>query len=553
MVRTPLQTLAGQTFDLVIIGGGVTGANAAREAALRGLTVVLLEKEDFASGTSSRSTKLIHGGLRYLQAFEFKLVREACRERELMLKLAPHLSHPRPFIYVLYDGYPENMFMLNAGLTVYDIFSGNPFVRRHHMLGKRRLLEVEPYLNPAGLQGGGWYYDCLTDDARFTVDTVKGACEAGARAANYVQVTGLIHRDGRIDGVEVRDTLSGATASIYARQVVNTAGVWVDQVRFLESGVTSRMLRPSKGIHITLRKKDFPLKQAVFLRSPRDGRVVWPIPALNDDLVYIGTTDTDYNGPLDHVTATPEDIAYLLEVANFTIPGRNLGMEHIVASWAGLRPLIKPEGEMAASKVSREHQIFVSPGGLLNIAGGKLTTARVMGQQVIQRAVELLQHNGWTGRVSPSASHQTPLSGGDPGQVQQAEQRLGELTLPAETRRRWLDVYGGNALSLAEIAAKDPAAAQPYAAPGAPPESAPTLTPAEVRYAVQGEMAMTVTDFFTRRASVFYWLPDGGLSIVEPVAAEMGRLLGWDAAKRQDQVEHYRQWVQANRFMAEVM
>jgi glycerol-3-phosphate dehydrogenase len=304
MIRTPISELAKQTPDLIVIGGGVTGASAAREAALRGLSVVLLEKEDFASGTSSRSTKLIHGGLRYLQSFDFKLVREACRERELMLHLAPHLSHPRPFIYVLYDGYPENMLMLNAGLTIYDIFSGSPLKRRHHMLNRRKLLEVEPHLNPQGLKGGGWYYDFLTDDARFTLETVKGACEAGAYAANYVKVTGFVYAGERICGVQVRDELSGETAELQARQVLNTAGVWVDQVRFLEEGVSSRMLRPSKGIHITLRKSDFPLQHAVFLRSPRDNRVVWPIPALDEDLVYIGTTDTDYSGPLDHVTAT---------------------------------------------------------------------------------------------------------------------------------------------------------------------------------------------------------------------------------------------------------
>lgn len=544
MIRTSLKDLSGQTYDLVVIGGGITGANAAREATLRGLSVVVLEKGDFASGTSSRSTKLLHGGLRYLQSYEFKLVREACQERELMLRLAPHLAHPRPFIYVLYEGYPESMFLLNLGLTLYDLFSGNPLERRHRMLDAKKLLEVEPQLNPAGLKGGGRYYDFLTDDARFTLDTVKGACEAGALAANYMRVTGFLYEGERICGVRARDEISGEEGEIRACQVVNTAGPWVDQVRFLERGVTGRMLRPAKGVHITLRKRDFPLQHAVFVRSPRDQRVVWPIPALDEDLVYIGTTDTDYTGSLEDVTATPEDIAYLLEVANFTIPGRNLGPEHIVATWAGLRPLVKPDAEMAASKVSREHQIFLSPGGLLNIAGGKLTTARIMGKQVIQRAIELLEQNHGLRQVKPSTSHRVPISGGKAGEIHAAEQRLGELALNEEVRRRWLDLYGGNASHLAEIAARDPQAALPFEGNG---EERPALTPAEVEYTVREEMALTLTDFFTRRASVFYWTEDGGLSAASQVSRLMGGMLGWSEEERERQIREYMHWVQANR------
>jgi glycerol-3-phosphate dehydrogenase len=442
------------------------------------------------------------------------------------------------------------MLLLNLGLTVYDLFSGSPRERRHHMLNARQLLEVEPHLNPSGLKGGGWYYDFLTDDARFTLDTMKGACEAGALAANYTKVTGFVYDGERIAGVLARDELSGETGEIRARQVVNTAGVWVDQVRFLEAGVTSRMLRPSKGIHITLRKSDFPLEHAVFLRSPRDNRVVWPIPALDEDLVYIGTTDTDYTGSLDHVTATDDDIDYLLEVANYAIPGRNLGREHIVATWAGLRPLVKPEGEMAASKVSREHQIFLSPGGLLNIAGGKLTTARVMGQQVIQRAVELLQENHGLGEVRTSTSHLVPISGGEASAIAEAKQRLGGTRLPEAVRERWLGLYGGNARFLADIAYQDPAAARLLQAAGEEPENLPPLTAAEVRYAVQGEMAHTLTDFFARRASVFYWMEDGGLAAARQAAGIMGELLGWTEPEQERQIEAYRQWVNANRVQA---
>lgn len=541
MKRVGLSQLQGLTFDILVVGGGVTGAHAAREAALRGLSVVLLEKEDFASGTSSRSTKLLHGGVRYLQSYQFKLVREACRERELMLELAPHLAHVRPFIYVLYQGYPESSWLLNLGLTFYDLFSGSPLKRRHRMLNARRLLEIEPHLNPDGLLGGGYYYDFLTDDARFTLDTVKGACEAGALAANYMPVTGLLMENGRVSGVTAQDLLTGETGEVRARQVINCAGVWVDKVRFLEPGVTSRLLRPTKGIHISVRKSDFPLNHTVFLRSPRDQRVVWPIPALDEDLVYIGTTDTDYQGSLDHVTATEQDVDYLLEVANFTIPQARLDYRHIVGTWAGLRPLIKPEGELATSAVSREHKIFSSPGGLLNIAGGKLTTSRVMGQQVIDEAVRLLGINYGLKGVPASNSHRVPLSGGLASACAQAARELQALPLSEGVRRRW-QMYGGSGLKLAEIVRADPLAAQDLGQAG--------LTLAEVRYAVQEEMANTLTDFFTRRASIFYWTADGGLHSAQAAAAEMAPLLGWSAAETARQVEQYTAWVSANRFAA---
>ncbi|HYB28013.1 MAG TPA: glycerol-3-phosphate dehydrogenase/oxidase [Solirubrobacteraceae bacterium] len=540
MRRFALHEIEERIFDVAIIGGGVTGAAAAREAALRGLSVALVEKGDFASGTSSRSTKLLHGGLRYLESHEFKLVREACHERELMLKLAPHLSNVRPFIYVLYEGYPESMRLLSAGLSIYDLFSGNPLKRRHRMLSATALRELEPHLNPSGLVGGGLYHDFLTDDARFTIDTLKGAADAGALVANYMEVTGLLEANGKIAGVSVADHINAETGVVRARQVVNTAGPWVDTIRFLEDGVGERLLRPTKGIHIVVRKHDFPLRHAVFVRSPRDNRVVWPIPALDEELVYIGTTDTDYAGALDHVTATDDDIDYLLEVANFTIPDAALDRTHIVATWAGLRPLIQPEGSMAASSVSREQQIITSPRGLLTIAGGKLTTSRVMGRQVIDAAIERLGANFGLRGVPRSRSASVPISGGDPGELFHAHTRLAELAIDQGVRDRWR-VYGGNGRALADIAQADPAAAQDL--------GVKHLTLAEVRYAIQEEMALTITDFFARRASVFYWTEDGGLSVADAVADEMARLLGWSAERRDEQLATYREWVVANRFV----
>jgi len=538
MKRTPLTTLSAGRYDLLIIGGGITGASAFRDAALRGLKVALVEKNDFAWGTSSRSTKLLHGGLRYLESYQFRMVREACRERELMLKLAPHLAHPRPFMYLQYEGYPEGMLKLRAGLTLYDLFAGAPASRRHKMLGREATLELEPHLNPNGLKGCGYYYDFLTDDARVTIETVKGAVEAGGHAANYMEATGFVLENDRIAGARLRDHLTGEEGTLRARQVINCGGPWVDEVRFLEPTISDTRLRPTKGVHIVLSKADFPLNHAVFLRSPTDNRVVWPIPALDGDLVYVGTTDTDYHGPLDHVVATEADVDYLLAVANQTIPGRNLGRQHVISTWAGLRPLIAPADARDASAVSREHEIFTSPQGLLTIGGGKLTTARVMGQQVVDRAVALLADHGGPSQVLPSTTDRVPLSGGDPAQLSAARSRLSDLGMEPVLQERLLSLYGGNALSIGDTIAADPALGE---------ELGHGVTLAEVHYAVSEEMACTLTDFFTRRASLFYWLRDGGLDIAEPVAAEMATLLGWSDAEKETQLEQYRAWVAANR------
>ncbi|HEY4388822.1 MAG TPA: glycerol-3-phosphate dehydrogenase/oxidase [Ktedonobacteraceae bacterium] len=540
MKRFVLSNVKDQVFDIAIIGGGITGAAAARDAALRGLSVVVVEKTDFASGASSRSTKLLHGGVRYRQSFEFKLVREACRERELMLKLAPHLAHVRPFIYTLYKGYPESMWLLNIGLSIYDLFSGSPLKRRHRMLNVRKLLAQEPALKAQDLIGGGWYYDFLTDDARLTIETLKAASAAGAQIANYMEATGFVMQDRRICGVQVVDHISGERGAIRARQVINAAGTWVDQVRYLEEGVTGRIVRPTKGVHIVVRKKDFPLNHAVFIRSPRDNRLIWPIPALDDDLVYIGTTDTDYDESIDKVTATQEDIDYLLEAANYALPDAHLGYEHIVGTWAGLRPLIKLDGPLATSSVSREHQIFTSPGGLLTIAGGKLTTARVMGLLIVQAAIRLLEKNYGIKDVPASRTHQIPLSGGDVGALFAARRQAREMAISTAVKDRWLSHYGSNFTALSAIARTDPTAAQEL--------GEAHITLAEVRYALQDEMAVTVSDFFTHRASIFYWQPDGGLAIAEKVAAEMGEALNWNADEQKRQVEAYRDWVNANRF-----
>ncbi|AZQ78036.1 glycerol-3-phosphate dehydrogenase/oxidase [Flaviflexus ciconiae] len=325
MKRLTIPEAQGQDFDLIVIGGGITGASTAREAALRGLSVLLVEKNDLASGTSSKSSKLVHGGLRYLQTYQFHMVAESLREREKLVKTAPHLVKMRPFLYLVYEGDDYGKGMLNLGLTFYDVASGEWRKRRHSMLSKDEVLKLEPHISQEGLLGAGKYYDALTDDARLTIDTVKSAYEYGAQLINHAEVTDLILESGRARGVQVTDTITGESAEIRGRQVMSAVGPWTDRVRqFEHSTQKGPGLRPSKGIHIVVKKSDFPLNNAIFLTSPDDGRTVWPIPSLEEDLVYIGTTDTDYTGDLNHVVPEPEEIQYLLNVANKAIPTANL-------------------------------------------------------------------------------------------------------------------------------------------------------------------------------------------------------------------------------------
>lgn len=534
MRRATREELTAALFDVVVIGGGITGVATAREAALRGLSVVLVEKDDFAAGTSSRSSKLIHGGLRYLETYQFRLVAESLRERERALRIAPHLTEVRPFLYLLYRGYPESRWLLNLGLTYYDAASGEWRKRRHRMLSPRQVSEREPHLRQAGLRGAGLYYDVLTDDARLTVDTAKGAAEAGALMLNHAAVTALVLEGGAARGVTVTDRFTGESFDIHARQVLNATGPWTDSTRALENTEATHRLRPTKGVHITVRKSDFPLGTAVFLRSPDDNRVVWPTPSLEDDVVYIGTTDTDYHGDLDDVRPDERDIAYLLNVANHTIPAARLTADHVVGSWAGLRPLVAPPPGVSESNTSREHAITTGPTGMLTISGGKLTSNVIMAKQLVDTAQQAMGSGRGT-----FAAQGVPISGGDRQAAAAVLADAGRLGVPADTARLWQRRYGSNAGAVLDLWREDEANRQVIGARG--------LTRAELLYLIRQEMVQTVEDLLIRRTSVFFWDPRGGLDTVDEVAAELASELGWSAERTAQEVERYSALVAAHR------
>lgn len=539
MRRADLAALADTWFDLVVIGGGVTGAAAAREAALRGHRVLLAEGQDFAAGTSSRSSKLVHGGLRYLQTYQFKLVAQSVRERERALAMAPHLVTIRPFLYLLYDGYPEGPGLVHAGLTFYDAASGAWRRRRHRMLTARQVLEREPHLNPHQLRGAGLYYDALTDDARYTLALVQAAAEAGAGVINHAPVTGLLLDHGQARGVRIHDQQTDTCHTIHARQVLNATGPWSDQTRRLEQPDTTAHLGPTKGVHIAVRRTDFPLGTAVFLRSPDDHRIVWPTPSREGDTVYIGTTDTPYSEDLDDVRPDDTDITYLLNAANHTIPSARLTRRDIIGSWAGLRPLIAAKPGTSAGNTPREHDITTGPSGMITIAGGKLTSSRLMAAQLVDTAERALnpRHHG---RRHPAKTARTPLPGAAIDQLDTITADAHDAGVPPDVVTAWTRRYGSRARQLLQRWQQTSDSRHRYHLRG--------LTTAEIDHLVDHEMVHSINDLLIRRTGIFFWDPHGGLDHIEPIADRLTELLGWTPEQRQTQIDAYHQLVTQHRF-----
>ncbi|MDZ7290698.1 MAG: glycerol-3-phosphate dehydrogenase [candidate division KSB1 bacterium] len=529
-----LDRFAKEQFDVVIIGGGITGAGIARDAAMRGMKVALIEKGDFANGTSSKSSKMIHGGLRYLKQLDLKLVKESLRERETLLHLAPHLVHPVPYLIPSYKGRLEKI-ELQIGMIGYDILAGSKSLAHYQKLSADEIIREEPLLKRSGLHGGFVYYDCLVNDARLTLATLKSASEHGAVVANYVKCVGLETDNGMITGVHFQDVLGGGRGTIRAKVVVNATGPWTDTIRAF-AGENEKMLRPTKGIHVVVDREKLNVRHIVVI-STHDERMIFVVPL--GAFTYIGTTDTDYTGPLDEVYADAEDVSYLLQSTNEAFDDVHLTADDIVSTWAGLRPLINEEGK--PSTVSRDYEITVSDKGLVTIAGGKLTTYRSMAEELLDeilgRFTERFDH--------PFAECQTakiPLYGGDiaefatyvAGEMKGVGNRWG---LAPKVVVRLLHHYGTDYLKILSLGLIDRDLLQPLS-------SDTEILKGEVIYAVEDEMAMTLKDFMERRVDLQHFDPQRGLNVAEKVAHLMGKRLQWDEAERQRQVEAYRNAVE---------
>lgn len=533
-------------FDLLIIGGGITGAGTARDAARRGLRVCLVEMSDLASGTSSRSSKLVHGGLRYLEQGEFSLVFEAVSERRVLMDIAPHLVNPLGFLFPVYKSSRRGVFTVNVGMWVYDGLSLFRSPRIHRNLSRKEVADEVPALRQDELKGAPLYYDCATDDARLTLETALDAVNHGAIVLTYSKVAGLL-RDagGKVCGARVRDMLSGEERSVNAHAVINATGPWTDRTRAMGSGGAPR-LRPTKGIHVVVDADRLGVQHAVVCFHPKDGRVLFAIPW--GDRTYIGTTDTDFVDDPAQVAATSEDVNYLLDATNHYFPDTHLVRDDVISTWAGVRPLISAEGAGDESSVSREHEIFVDPDGLITIAGGKLTTYRRMGGEVVDRSLDLLRLMGKAPDVlRPSQTAHEALPGAvgwpeddDHAAVAVKVQAAGAGRLSSKTSALLANTYGMRGVDVAELAAADQALAVKLT-----PERPEIM--AQVAYAVKCELAQTARDVLIRRTQMFFRDRDQGLGAVERVAELMATLLGWTADRTTSEVLAYQEEVSRSR------
>jgi glycerol-3-phosphate dehydrogenase len=525
-----LSVLETGTFDLLVIGGGITGAGVAREASLRGFRVALVESQDFAFGTSSRSTKLIHGGLRYLKQFDFRLVAEAVQERQLLLRMAPHLVHATPFIFPVYRGDPDSLLALRLGLLVYDLFARLQASVPHRIFAPGQVLAREPWLRRDDLVGGALYTDSRTDDARLTLAVLESATRHGAAVGNYLRLEGFLRLgNGQLAGARVRDVLTDRGYEVRAKRVLAAAGPWADSIRRLDDAAAPAILRLTKGVHVAVPQDRVAVRHAVVMRSrDRERRMMFAIP--HGRFTYLGTTDTDFYGDADRALAEGSDVEYILDAANGSFPDAHLADQDVVSTWVGLRPLVRPPRSARPSAVSRDYQLFQSPSGLVTVGGGKLTAFRAMAEHIVD---ELLPGSG--GRRARAAS-MAVLPGADgPLPTQMDWQHLAARTRTTpEQVEEWCGLYGS---AIPEVAIH---------LPTAPSEDAGLdWHRAMTRFAVHHEMAQRLEDVYRRRTGLMLFSRDNGRRWLAPLAEEMAQLLGWSAERREDEIERTRAAIDA--------
>ncbi len=518
-----IEALASRRFDVLVIGGGITGVGVARDAALRGLSVALVERDDFASGTSSRSSRLVHGGLRYLEHGHLNLVFESSLERRRLLDLAPHLVRPLEFTWPVYEGSRVPRWKLGAGLFLYDLLALFRNVAPHRRLDPADVLAREPRLRAEDLTGGASYYDAATDDARLTLATAIGAREAGAVVANHAGVRRLLTGRGRAAGAVVADGCAGGELTVRARIVVNAAGPWSDEIRRLEEPAARTTVRGTKGVHVTVPAGRVGNRAALTLLSPVDGRVMFVLPGTTHTIV--GTTDTETSASPDDVRASRADVDYLLRTANHFFPDARLVADDVVSAWAGIRPLVAGRfGEGAPASASREHAIEVGTHGVVSISGGKLTTYRAMSAEVVD-VVERELGRGPT----PSETARVPLPGGDLDSYEQETERAYRATGSHATAEHLVRAYGSRWTLVWEETRADPSLIEPLV------EGLPDLR-AELPYAASNEMALGIADLLVRRTHVAFEMRDNGRSVAPLVADLVASRLGWDARSREAQI-----------------
>ncbi|HEX4204255.1 MAG TPA: glycerol-3-phosphate dehydrogenase/oxidase [Ktedonobacteraceae bacterium] len=532
--------LGNEHFDVLVIGGGITGAGVALDAVARGYSVALVEKTDFASGTSSKSTKLVHGGIRYLPNFDFGLVHEALVERGLLLQNAPYLVTPIEFVLPIYEGdmHPVGMpfttpggvglnQLLNTGLLMYDVMAGKRGVKWHRRLQRDDVMRLAPTLVDAGLKGGFTYSDAQTNDARLTVMLIRTAAQYGATISNYSAVTSFVQDGNQLVGAVVHDQISGQEVTVRARHIINATGIYAEQIERLTGAEPQVSVEPSKGVHLVLSREKLKLgDRAIVLPETEDKRILFIVPW--GSRAIFGTTDTG-SGDLDHPLTTQEDVAYLLKYLNRYL-SVHLTEDDIISTYSGYRPLVKPRSTNASSaRLSRSHAVLQSPNGLVTIVGGKLTTYRRMAQDT----VDVLSHRDRMKPVHPTQSLPLQGSAGWTKVSQAIAQRGAQLGLSVQSIEHLGQSYGTAADSVLDLVEQDPALATPLIA------DLPYIK-AEVLYATRNEMAMTPEDVLSRRTSITLEDWQRGLGILPEVTATMAQELSWSTEQQQTLMQSYR-------------
>lgn len=503
--------LQSQEFDLIVIGGGITGAGTARDAASRGLRVALIEARDFASGTSSRSSKMIHGGIRYLENLEFKLVFEALNERTKLFEMCPHLVHHLRFMIPLYANSRVGMTKMGLGMWLYDALSLFQAPEMHERLSSGESLDRMPALRAKELKGSYVYSDGYMDDDRLVHETLRSAANLGAVCANFVPADGAVFgENGRITEVVAKDGLTGREIRIKGRQVVSSVGPWTDQLGEKLFHEWKKILRPTKGIHLTLSKNRLPLSSAVVMGAEKSDRIVFGIP--RREMIVIGTTDTDYPGDPGQVVATREDVDYLLEITDHYFPGAKLTRDDLIASYAGVRPLVRDDSG-SEGKTSREHVIFNDPRGVTFVAGGKYTTYRLMSKQVVDAALENF-----------------PLEDRIRYRAVDTAVPLNEWTSPEAYRqsflhtREWAETSGRPESDVIHFCERYGMEAERILSRY---DSQWTVWQIEAAQAIDTTMCLNLVDFYARRVPLFLADPAHGLTVIDEVARVFQHMLRW--------------------------
>ncbi len=517
-----IESLIQTNFDLIIIGGGITGAGILLDAASRGLKVALFEKNDFASGTSSKSTKLIHGGLRYLKQFDFSLVKEVGVERAIVHKLAPHLVIPEKMLLPLIKNGSYGKWLTSIGLKVYDVLAQVKGDDKRRMLSKEETTKLEPLLPEDILEGSGYYAEYRTDDARLTIENIKTSLDYGAHALNYAQVIDFNYEKEKINGVILRDKITGKEIQVQSKYVVSAAGPWVDNLRSMDKSLKGKRLHLTKGVHLVFPYEKLPIQQSIYF-DIGDGRMMFAIP--RGKITYIGTTDTDYDKDKDEVLTETKDANYLIDAVNNMFPSINLKLDDVVSSWAGLRPLIHEDGK-SASELSRKDEIFLSDTGLISIAGGKLTGYRKMAERVVDRIVKNMLEE-YHRDVAFCQTHIIPLCGNDFESSEDVQTYIESVF--ARIKEEGFSEH--DAWFLVTNYGKQTETILDYYQNRTDQDSFVRMILSELHFCVQYEMVTNPMDFFIRRTGRLYFDIESIRKFLPAVLNEFKKLFNLDDKK----------------------